>query len=73
MLSILQGVEEKDQRSTMLQLIDKMKMMQKNLGWLFCSVLYLIVLLAAGGMRYLTYWRTALYLLVADAGFSNFG
>ncbi|KAI4365261.1 hypothetical protein MLD38_021260 [Melastoma candidum] len=32
MLSILQGLEEKDQRMTMLQLVDKMKTMQKNLG-----------------------------------------
>lgn len=37
MVSLLQEVQEKDQRLTMLQLVDKMKMVQKELGSLYSS------------------------------------
>ena len=40
MVSLLQGLQENDQRITMLQLVDKMKIKQKELGRfdpLFCT------------------------------------
>jgi len=43
MVSLLQDMQANDQRSTMLQLVDKMKIKQKELGWFFTLlVLYLI-------------------------------
>lgn len=33
MVSLLQDMQANDQRSTMLQLVDKMKLKQKELGW----------------------------------------
>ena len=35
MVSLLQDVQENDQRMTMLQLIDKMKVKHKELGWFY--------------------------------------
>lgn len=59
LVSLLQDLQEKDQRSTMLQLVDKMKMMQKKLGTLFSNAFvrspYLLgaALAAAGKVLYL--------------------
>ena len=35
MVSLLQDMQENDQRMTMLQLIDKMKIKHKELGWFY--------------------------------------
>ena len=35
MVSLLQDMQESDQRMTMLQLIDKMKIKHKELGWFY--------------------------------------
>ena len=34
MISLLQNMQDNDQRLTMLQLVDKMKVKHKDLGWL---------------------------------------
>ena len=44
MVSLLQDKQANDQRSTMLQLVDKMKIKQKELGWfVLCSIYALYV------------------------------
>lgn len=42
MVSLLQDIQASDQRSTMLQLVEKMKTKQKEIGWsVLSSVFYL--------------------------------
>lgn len=40
MVSLLQDIQASDQRSTMLQLVDKMKIKQKELGWFALSFVF---------------------------------
>jgi ATP-dependent DNA helicase Q1 len=37
MVSLLQDIQASDQRSTMLQLVEKMKTKQKEIGWFVFS------------------------------------
>jgi hypothetical protein len=37
MVSLLQDIQASDQRSTMLQLVEKMKTKQKEIGWFLFS------------------------------------
>lgn len=44
MISLLQNMQANDQRSTMLQLVDKMKIKQKELGWFVFYSFYTLYL-----------------------------
>lgn len=54
MVSLLQDTQENDQRLTMLQLVDKMKIKHKELGWFYGFNFHsLLCLIRVGRMIYM--------------------